>query len=406
MRELNEWTNPNIHSSETLSVLQLCAIDGPLLPNLKSLFLWDVPGPFVPFIPLFLSPRTICILLAFSGPDCYKVMVASIVTTFPILCPNLQEINLLLPTDPMVTAAVSKMILATNPNTLQQFRVRSPLTVEASEVIYSLPNLHNLLAIICKGTPLSPASLPNLTELTIECDNEGDWPQLFHGATFGKLESVAFYPKSEEIGDFLGTFERVALSSSVQNTLSKFCVAAFCSWSPNYSSLLSLTHLVDLAIWFDCNGGCSSTVDDDIIINLSRAMPKLQLLELGVRPCREFTIGITANGLVALALHCPDLQTLCIHIQMASLSASPVSPRIEPTGSWTDCALVNLAVGEIPVPEESVLVVALTLLRIFPRIERINSVDDEWWEVENAIRLSKSIVGCSSKLPSLHLEIT
>ena len=394
MRKLSG--NPNFLSSETLPVLQLCTINEPLLPNLKTLDLWGVSGRFVHFIPLFLSLRVTSISLKFvSGLP--KATVASTVSTLPTLCPNLQVIALLsLPIDPMITVAVSGMVLATNRNTIQALRVYSPLTEEAGELIFKSPGLRSLSVLIEWETSLPPASLPNLTELRIKCDDEGGWPRLFHGATFGKLESVTFYPKSEEIGDFLGAFERVALSSSVQNTLSTFCVSAACSWSPNYSSLLSLTHLVNLTIEFGCGDECSSTVDDDIVIILSQAMPKLQVLKLGDEPCQEFAIGATANGLVALALHCPELRDLCIHIQVASLGAPPVNPGIEPASSWTDCVLVNLVVGEIPVPE-SALVVALTLLRIFPRIERIDSIQDEWREVEDAIRLSKSIVGCSSK---------
>jgi hypothetical protein len=58
------------------------------------------------------------------------------------------------------------MLLVTNRNTLQQLWVNSPLTEEASEVIYKLPNLRSLSVIIDRGTSLPSASLPNLTNLT------------------------------------------------------------------------------------------------------------------------------------------------------------------------------------------------------------------------------------------------
>ena len=103
-------------------------------------------------------------------------------------------------------------------------------------MLYKLPNLRRLEVIIGKGTSLPSASLPNLVDLAITCDNEDDWPQLFHGATLGNLGSVTFYPQSEEIGDFLGAFERAALPLFVQNTLSDFCLDTSYSWNPNYSS--------------------------------------------------------------------------------------------------------------------------------------------------------------------------
>ena len=45
----------------------------------------------------------------------------------------------------------------------------------------------------------------------------------------------------------------------------------------------------------------------------------------------------------------------------------------------------------------SVPMVALTLLRIFPRIERVSGVGGEWDKVNNLIRRSKQIFDSSSK---------
>ena len=46
-----------------------------------------------------------------------------------------------------------------------------------------------------------------------------DWLELFHGVVLEKLETVSFIPESEQIGDFLGTLERAALATSVQDAL-------------------------------------------------------------------------------------------------------------------------------------------------------------------------------------------
>jgi len=402
MRELKSFSAQEFASVEVLSVIQLCTINEPLFPNLKSLFLCALEESFIPYIPLFLSPRITSILLMLSGSDLPTAVVVSMVTNLPTLCPDLQAISLYsLPKDPAVTAAVSGLLLDINQNTLQQLRVDSPLTTEASEVIYKLPNLCDLSVVIKRETPLPPALLPNLTDLTISCDNEGDWPQLFHGATLGKLKSVTFYPQSEQIGDFLEAFERVALSSSVQNTLSKFSLSASFPGSPNYYSLLPFTQMEDLEIEFSCDDGCSSKVDDDIIIKISQAMPKLRALRLGDVPCRQFTTGVTTKGLMALAHHCRSLACLRIHFQVASLCIPPATPEMGPyadsSPSWTSCDSLDLMVGEIPVPEESELMVALTLLRIFPRITIIYSDDEGWRKVDDAIYDSGQIVGCSSK---------
>jgi len=381
--------------------MQFFTINEPLFPNLKTLQISGTWERSIPFIPLFLSQRTTSVFLRFESESNLPT-VASIITTLPTLCPDLQAIYLQnIPIDPIVAAAVSEMLLVTNRNTLQRFHVDSPLTEEASDVLYKLPNLRSLSVAIQRGAPLPSASLPNLTDLTIRCDNEDDWPRLFHGATFGKLESVSFLPRSAQIGDFLGAFERAALSSSVQNTLSAFNIFTEHSWNPNYSSLLPFTRLVDLRIEAPCNGGCSSRVDDDIVIRLSRAMPKLQTLELGGTSCGQITGGVTTKGLLFLAHHCPKLSTLRLHLQVASLSDPPGIPGMTPTAgttaSWTDCALTELGVGKALVPEGSEMIIALTLLQIFPRLDFTAYLDGRWKEVEDAINRSREIIDYSSK---------
>jgi len=94
------------------------------------------------------------------------------VRTLPRLCPNLQMIILRdLSRDPMITAAVSGIPLIVNGNALQHLYVDSPLTEEASEVPYKIPNLRSLSVVTEKETSLPPASLPNLIHLTITYDN-------------------------------------------------------------------------------------------------------------------------------------------------------------------------------------------------------------------------------------------
>ena len=394
VRELRQVVAPDSPSPEALRVMQLCTIDKPLLPNLKVLTLRGIGGWLIPFIPLFLSPRIASVLFEFKF-GLPEAMVASAITPLPTLCPNLQMITLdMLPLySPTITAAVSGIPLATDRDTLREFHVDSTLTEEASKVLYRLPNLRSLTVDIEKETPSPSASLPNLTELIIACFNENSgWSRFFHGATFGKLESIAFYPQSQKTGDFLEVFKRAALSSSVQDTLSRFRLLANFRWNPNYSSLLPFTQMVDLEIEFYCDGECSR-LGDDIIISLSQEMPKLKTLKLGDGPCRQFTGGVTVNGLVVLAQNCPNLSLLRIHFQVASLCIPPASPGMTPGAESTvlraDCALTDLEVGDICFPKESVLMVALTLLRIFPQISRIYHNDGGWEKVWNAIYNSR-----------------
>ena len=382
-------------SVELLSAMQLRNVNEPLFPNLISLFFRRIEEPSIPFFFLFLSPRITSIHIGFRYTPS-KVAIVSVITTLPKRCPNLQTIGLRpLPRDPVITASVSRMLLATNWDTLQALYVNSPLTEEANNVLYKLPNLRDLSVVIERATPLPSASLPNLTELSIECDDDGSWPELFRRATLGKLESIVFGIQSEQIGNFLEVFERAALSCSIQNTLSELYFSTSSSWNPNYSSLLPFTRLVDLVVRFSCSNVCSSTLDDDIIVDLPQAMPKLELLRLSDDPCGEPTAGVTTKGLMALARHCPNLDFLCIHFQATSLCAPPTGPGMTPdtdsTIIRTDCTLTHLVLGKMPVPEGSASTVAQTLLCIFPRIETIEFINEGWKEVESAILNSRRI---------------
>ena len=107
----------------------------------------------------------------------------------------------------MITAAVSGMLLARDRNHLRCFCVHSLLTGEAREVIYKLPNLHELLVVIEGGTSLPSVVLPNLADLTIKYDRDCGWLEGFRGVTLRKVTSIAFHPGVKSIGDFLGAFE-------------------------------------------------------------------------------------------------------------------------------------------------------------------------------------------------------
>ena len=409
MRELKEHWISNTLSSEVFSVLQLYAIGEPLFPNLKTLELWSIAGKSIPFIPLFLSPRTTFIKIEFTQSNSPTAMVAPMVAAFPILSPNLQNITLRsLPRDSVITTTLSRILLLSDRNALRCFNVDSLLTEEARKVLFKLPDLRELSVTIERDTSLPSVVLPNLTRLIINYDHDNDWLRMFHGAIFGKLEAITFDHKSEQIGDFLEAFERVALAASFQDTLTKLYLLTTCSWSPNYSSLLRFTQLTELVIHSSCDGGCSSRVDDDIIMNLAQTMPKLESLRLGDPPCRESPIGVTVKGLVVLANHCPDLYELQIHFQVSSLSSPPeiheTIPSLRSTALRRDCGLRNLEVGDIPMPKESVWMVALTLARVFPHLEDIDHVDENWEKVMDAICTSREIIDYSGKEHHLYIS--
>ena len=105
-----------------------------------------------------------------------------------MLCPNLTCITIWeLQRDPVIIDAASRMLLACNPDSLQVFRVDSPLTEEAREVVYRLPKVYKLWAAIEEHTMLPQLALPNLILIDVEY-YDIDWPQGFRGAALEKLK--------------------------------------------------------------------------------------------------------------------------------------------------------------------------------------------------------------------------
>ena len=376
--------------------LQSHATNEPLFPKLGAFECQNATSASIPLISPFLTCITTDIDIEFEE-DCPVVMVASMITKLPMLCPGLECITLyFLPRDPVITEAVSNMFLACNRDTLRSFCVDSPLTEEAREVIFQLPSLTSLCTVIQGHTLLPPVVLPNLVAIGLECDDRLNWLQAFRGATLGKLKTVYFISHSEQVGDFLEEFKSVALAASASATLSTLLFRTSQPWDPTYRSLLPFTQLEDLQIEFSCDDDCSSRLDDNIVIDLARAMPKLKILRLGDEPCGTGG-GITVKGLIALACCCRHLSNLCIHFQTESLVEAVGGAEVPaPSGGKAvanrqDCALTNLEVGRIPIREDTVDMVAMTLLQIFPRLLDIDFIEKGWEGAMKIIRLTRRI---------------
>lgn len=411
MRTLSANTPKDLVSPEVLLTLQLYTGNEPLLPRLRNFGCANPTGDFTPFIPLFLSPRTTDICINFINSP--TIMVGLAIARFPKFCPHIGSLILKpLLRNPAITEAVSEMLLTCNRDTLQSFLVDSPVTEDARGVLYKLPKLRQFWTVIQGPTSLPTVALPDLETIHVEWDSGHNWLQGFHGATVGKLKTVTFRSVSESppIGGFLEEFQSVALTTSMPNTLSEFNFYTSQPWTPNYSSLLIFKQMKKLEIEFSCSYGCRSAADDEVVINLAKAMPELEVLQLGKQPCRV-SRGVTFKGLIVLALCCPRLSKLCVHFQANELAeamsrSGPPSPS-GPTAiaPQTNCALTDLQVGETPISNSATLAVGLTLLQIFPEILNIKYVGSnaQWGRVAETIRVFKRICGHIHHASKTHL---
>lgn len=396
MRVLELDLSEDVATSNTLLMLQTRTANDPLLPGLKTFHCTNATGEFIPFMPCFLSPTTTEIDIKFDE-DTPTVVIGSTITRLPTLCPNLQRILLnFLPRDPVITEAVSEMLLAYNRDTLQWFLVDSPLTEEAREVVYRLPKLTQLWVVLRGRTSLPTMALPNLAVIDVEYEDNPDWLEGFRGARLESLDSASFRSESRQIGDFLGKFANVAETTPALTKISVFTFITSRSWNPSYRSLLSFTRMEELTIGFSCTGGCSSNVDDSVIVDLARAMPNLKILKLGNKPCRT-RAGVTIKGLIGLARGCSHLSELRIHFQTGSFNDTAISAQTAPLSDGEakirrhDCALTNLEVGDIPIQDGDQLTVTVTLLQIFPRLSNIEPVQERWGDVLEGIKQYKRI---------------
>ena len=399
---------------KVLSELQLRCLNEPLLPNLKLL---EIRNPksedVIPFIPLFLSPRTIDICIQFKWvPSVEKI--APVMVNLPKLCPHVRNFVLepLLRNSTIIKRAASEIFLAWNSGALRVFRVCSPLTEEARHIILQLPNLRELGMVFTEPTTLPDISLPDLTRLDIEFHHGHEWLQAFHGTTLSKLTDVTFQAESSRgVDGFLEAFKDLALATSVSAVLSHFRFYTDRSWSPNYHSLLGFKQLKELVLAFPCLDTCSP-MDDETLITLAQIMPKLEILQIGQFSLCDAPGGVTIRGLIALAHYCPGLSSLCIHFQPESLVLGPLTEDVqsfqETCLPWGDCALTTLDVGEIPLSEEQKHVITLTLLRIFPYLETIHHWDPTWEWVAGSIKFFRgvgSIVNRTGETQPLCLEL-
>ena len=411
MRELKLDLSEEPIPSNVLSVLQLRTLSEPLLPNLRLLDLKKAHANIIPFIPLFLSPNTTHIAIQFA-PAPPVVMVAVMMINLPKLCPHAQKIIFQpLPLGSAVTNAASEMLLTCNLDALRFFHVDSPLTEEARRVVFQLPNLRGLWTVFTEPVLLPEVSLPNLTTLDIEYHRDHDWLRGFRGTTFSKLTEVTFHAECQQVGDFLEAFEDFALATPASAVLSRFKFHTSLAWDPNYYSLLAFKQLKELNLEFCCHDDCFSCIDDEILVTLAQAMPKLEILKLGKAPC-EVLGDVTIHGLIALAHHCRDISRLRVHFRTNSLTEAladePVPSPQGPCLPREDCALTSLEVGKIPILKRHRHAVAFALLRIFPRLCDIEYEDDEWEYVADMIKLFRkidSVVHRSGKVHQPYLVI-
>ena len=159
---------------------------------------------------------------------------------------------------------------------------------------------------------------------------------------------------------------------------------------------LSFERLTMLELPSSCEGKrCTFQLDDAIISELAVALPHLTYLCLGDMPCIAPPSGVTITSLVALSTNCVDLDFLQLHFDVKTIVSRDTYTNTE-TQRFT-CKLHTLSVGFLPLPQnhDDALLVTFTIFHIFPYLEVIATVSQDWVQFGEAAqsfhRASKAV---------------
>ena len=171
-------------------------------------------------------------------------------------------------------------------------------------------------------------------------------------------------------------------------SLNCFCLDEIPLTKAALQPFLSFGRLTELCLHTPCTKErCSFQLNDSIISELAEALPRLRSLQLGSFPCGASTSDVTITSLVALSTNCVDLDYLRLHFD-----ANNIISRNTHANSQTHkfvCKLRTLSVDSqlLPSDHNDILLVAFTILHIFPHLETISGPLRRWDRVREAVHL-------------------
>ena len=153
------------------------------------------------------------------------------------------------------------------------------------------------------------------------------------------------------------------------------------------STIQTFRNLDHLKVEFHCDGDgglqCAFKLNDENIIELAMALPRLEVLFLG-HPCYENSCATTIACLLQISVHCVKLRSLEIHFNTTNIVDDfknlSGDPRFQELRLLPKCALSCLDVCEIPfaLDESDFETVADGMADIFPYLERCDGLDEIW----------------------------
>ncbi|KAF9226224.1 hypothetical protein BS17DRAFT_776903 [Gyrodon lividus] len=343
-------------------------IDPALTPNLRTLH-WEVTHPnYVYILPIFISRR----LSTFSIPE--KLASELWLPNVPPLCPSLSSFSLNGPGKMEVDLGFLDQW------SRLEFATCRAITLQAFKRIATCPALQSLAFTIpersdawLQAINIDNSSFPKLREAAITClslDAASTWLEKLQLQKLGSLR-ISMPNGVAPPGSVVYLFN--ILQRHLLSTLSLYSSDPRMQHRHHLSaSVLHLLFNCPLLTQLSINVS-SFAIDDEDLEALSKAFPKLEILEIvansGDEPSR-----ITLDGLIPLLKHCPNLCTLNI-----SIDASHVTDHIDRPGDGvcnnriTELSLYNSPIGDVGR-------VAFFLSHILPNVRTIVEIKtkDSW----------------------------
>jgi len=369
----------------TPSKLRLNAPPGGWFPALQGLN-WSITISNYPYLDLFFSQnlRAVTISTHWDEPKFPRSSLPVIASTISALpATTLQSLSMSVcdhgapPT--YLTDSLSSVVLRCGPS-LRDFTSLIPLSDEAISHLIHLPHLrtwHTVNSPPSYSTSPLPLTFPPLKGFALLEGVAPGWLSLF-----------------KHLGNGISSTQGTAPLSGVRGSLESLNIKHFPDpiIDPSFTSAIQIfQNLVHLSIMVVCSDGqCAFKLNNDNVVELSMALPRLNHLLLGY-PCGENTCATTVACLLPISVHCPGLQFLGIHFNTTNivddLKNISEDPQFQELRSFRRCDLSRLYVYRVPLtPDKSGLkTVARVMMDIFPNLEHC----DGW----GGLKLKRKMVG-------------
>ena len=361
-----------------------------LLPNLRSIH-WDIDlWELAPFLRLFLNPWLTAVHIEFADiyPHLYRSATVSLIPTR-----NLTHLQLKYVGDDDLYHGALHDLLDEASETLRSVSLGGQSTVAIIEKLLQLPNLCHL-DVQLPWARISPPAVvfPSLKKLDVSYKEAWSLPHILKNIPNSTLEELdaTFTGSSLEYLQMLGSS---LADANVELTLTSLkCTSenTIPLTEAGIRPLLSFGRLTVLELAASCTlGHCGVKLDDSTISDLATALPQLTSLGLGGIPCGASTSDVTVVSLVALSTNCVDLFYLRLHFNTRDITARGTHPNSQER-KFT-CKLRILSVGSQPLlsNHDDILLLASTILHIFPHVEISPYTRVGWGQVIEGIQTSR-----------------